>query len=182
MDDDDKFDQLKKALDKINPAEFEWTSDGVIAQEIGEITDDISITSESESITIDLSSIMNNISISTMGTPGCNNTAIGYQAGYIVGTGSPYWSSSINNGLNGTSYSTSPASSTLEVHGDANFDGDIKWKGRSLVKLLESIEDRLAILQPDLEKLEHFEALKKAYEHYKTLEALCSLPVKEEPK
>jgi hypothetical protein len=53
------------------------------------------------------------------------------------------------------------------------FDGDIKWKGRSLGKLLQGIEDRLAILQePSPEKLEKFAALKKAYDHYKTLERL----------
>lgn len=61
----------------------------------------------------------------------------------------------------------------LTVNGDATFDGDIKWKGRSLGKLLEKIEDRLAILsEPDPEKLEKFAALKKAYEHYKLIEKL----------
>ena len=42
--------------------------------------------------------------------------------------------------------------------------------------VMEKIESRLAILTPDPEKLEHFEALKKAYDHYKALEALCQLP------
>jgi hypothetical protein len=53
-------------------------------------------------------------------------------------------------------------------------DGDITWKGRSLDNFLESIESRLAILQPNPEKLEKFEALKKAYEHYKLLETLIN--------
>ena len=35
------------------------------------------------------------------------------------------------------------------------------------------MEQRLAILVPDPTKLEKFEALKKAYEHYKTMESLC---------
>ena len=70
-------------------------------------------------------------------------------------------------------WSTVNPSSGLSVKGDADFEGDIKWKGRSLGKLLEKIEDRLAILQePDAEKLEKFAALKKAYDHYKTLERL----------
>ena len=38
---------------------------------------------------------------------------------------------------------------------------------------MNKVEDRLAILQPDPNKLEKFEALRKAYEHYKTVEALC---------
>ena len=70
-------------------------------------------------------------------------------------------------------WSTISPSSGLHVKDDATFEGDIKWKGRSLGKLMEKIEDRLAILQePDPERLEKFAALKKAYDHYKTLERL----------
>lgn len=75
---------------------------------------------------------------------------------------------------------STPNSGSIEVQGDANFNGDIKLKGRSLNKILDSIERRLGILVPDPEKLEHFEALKKAYEHYKTLEALCEIPKEED--
>ena len=78
-------------------------------------------------------------------------------------------------GSNGTSWTTSvntTPSPDLTVKGDAEFEGDIKWKGRSLGKMLEGIEDRLAILQPDPAKLEKFEALKKAYDHYKLMEKL----------
>ena len=68
---------------------------------------------------------------------------------------------------------TSQSTPSIQVKGDAEFDGDIKWKGRSLGSLLESIEDRLAILQdPDPKKLEKHAALKKAYDHYKLLEKL----------
>jgi hypothetical protein len=38
---------------------------------------------------------------------------------------------------------------------------------------MDTIENRLAILQPDPKKLKKFEALQKAYNHYKMLEALC---------
>lgn len=71
-------------------------------------------------------------------------------------------------------------SSSLKVQGDAEIEGDIKWRGRSLGDMLANIERRLAILTPNPEKLAHFESLRKAYEHYKTLEALCDLPPKEE--
>ena len=40
-------------------------------------------------------------------------------------------------------------------------------------KRLEAIEARLNILVPDPAKLEKYEALQKAYEHYKTMERLC---------
>jgi hypothetical protein len=74
-------------------------------------------------------------------------------------------------GANGTGW-TNP-SSGLKVSGNAEFEGDVKIKGRSLEKLLTTIEDRLAILQdPDPAKLEKYVALKKAYDHYKTLERL----------
>lgn len=57
----------------------------------------------------------------------------------------------------------------LQVHDD----GDIKIGNRSLKTFMDTMEKRLAILQPDPEKLEKFEALRKAYEHYKTMESLC---------
>jgi hypothetical protein len=86
--------------------------------------------------------------------------------------------SSGSNGMWG-SYSTNTSPLTVNqgknaitVSGDAEFEGDIKWKGRSLGKMLEAIEDRLAILTPDPKKLEKYEALKKAYNHYKLMEKL----------
>lgn len=50
---------------------------------------------------------------------------------------------------------------------------DITVDGQSLKKFMKKMEQRLAILVPDPAKLEKFEALKKAYEHYKTMESLC---------
>lgn len=95
-------------------------------------------------------------------------------------TGSYIISSANYNGVWGAVGSTSITASTshpsLKVVGDAEFESDIKWQGRSLGTMLESIEKRLAILTPDPAKLEHFEALQKAYEHYKVLEALCEIP------
>ena len=54
-------------------------------------------------------------------------------------------------------------------------EGDIKIGGRSLKTFMDTMEKRMAILQPDPKKLEKFEALKKAYEHYKHLERLCEI-------
>jgi hypothetical protein len=69
--------------------------------------------------------------------------------------------------------------SSLNVKGDAEFEGKVKVNGQDLGEFMETISKRLAILVPDPAKLEHFEALKKAYNHYKTLEALCELPKEE---
>jgi hypothetical protein len=63
---------------------------------------------------------------------------------------------------------------SIQVKGDAEFDGNVKIKGHDIVKLLEKIEDRLAILiDPTPEKLEKFQALKTAYDNYKLMEKLC---------
>lgn len=90
-------------------------------------------------------------------------------------------------GANGTwGYSTTNASifsssdKSLHVTGDAEIEGDLTIGGVSIKETIDAINKRLAILQPDPAKLEHFEALRKAYEHYKTLEALCQLPIKKE--
>jgi len=95
-------------------------------------------------------------------------------------TSPQYGNITFSNTTNPYIYQTTGIQSSLTVSGDAEFDGDVKIKGVSIAKALEDIQKRLAILVPDPEKLEHFEALKKAYEHYKVLEALCELP--KEPK
>jgi hypothetical protein len=59
---------------------------------------------------------------------------------------------------------------------------DITVDGKSLKEFMKKMEQRLAILVPDPKKLEKFEALKKAYEHYKTMESLCFDEPIEEPK
>jgi hypothetical protein len=87
----------------------------------------------------------------------------------------------LSTGLTGGAGTGYPWSSTpsgiLEVDGE---NADVKINGKSLKAFMEKMEDRMAILVPDPEKLEHFEALKKAYQHYRTLEALCELPKPEE--
>lgn len=107
-------------------------------------------------------------------TSGMNGTSGQYLTS--GGTGSTVW-----NTAPWTISSTSSSPSSLNVAGDADFAGDVRIKGASIAKVLDDIQKRLAILVPDPAKLEHFEALKKAYEHYKTLEALCEIP-KEESK
>jgi len=61
-------------------------------------------------------------------------------------------------------------------------EADIKIGDRSLKTFMDTMEKRMAILQPDPAKLEKFEALQKAYEHYKHLERLCELDDEGEKK
>lgn len=62
-------------------------------------------------------------------------------------------------------------SSTLQINGDANFEGDIKIKGKSIVDSLERIEERLAILHPNEELEEKWENLRGLRKAYMELEA-----------
>lgn len=82
----------------------------------------------------------------------------------------------IINGVNGIDWgaaaiSASPIHNTLEVKGDANFDGDVKIKGKSIVDSLERIEERLAILRPNEELEEKWENLRGLRKAYMELEA-----------
>jgi len=61
--------------------------------------------------------------------------------------------------------------SVLSVKGDAQFDGDISIKGKSLNETLTKIEERLAILHPNPKLEEKWEKLKELSKQYRELEA-----------
>lgn len=67
--------------------------------------------------------------------------------------------------------STGLTGNSLEVSGDANFEGDVKVKGKSIVDSLERIEERLAILRPNEELEEKWEQLRGLRQMYMELEA-----------
>lgn len=60
---------------------------------------------------------------------------------------------------------------TLHVKGDAEFEGDIKVKGKSLNDTLAKLEERLAILHPNERLEEKWEKLKDLRKQYMELEA-----------
>jgi len=59
---------------------------------------------------------------------------------------------------------------SLQVKGDAEFDGDIKIKGKSLVDTLEKIEEKLAIFKPNEKLEEKWEELRELRNRYIELE------------
>ena len=59
---------------------------------------------------------------------------------------------------------------SLDVKGDANFEGDIKIKGKSILDSLEKIEEKLAILRPNEELEEKWEQLRNLRKQYIELE------------
>jgi hypothetical protein len=115
-------------------------------------------------------------------------TVTGPSPSYTVTTtdntssGSLYW------GMNGTSGSagqvlTSNGTNTswitadpslkgasLKVKGDADFDGEVTIKGKSLTDMFEKIEERLAILHPNPELEDRWDELKELGKRYKELE------------
>jgi hypothetical protein len=61
--------------------------------------------------------------------------------------------------------------STLSVKGDADFEGDVTIKGKSLTDMLDKIEERLAILHPNPKLEDKWDELKELGKRYKELEA-----------
>jgi hypothetical protein len=152
MDDDKLLDKIKTALKKVD-------STGKIKDEPemspGPDKDDSEINR--------LISLSNPFSFSSFSMTGLTSCSI-----------PPLTTSQISS-LGASSYASMPnynKNEVLEINGKG---ADIKINGKSLTTTIEAIEARLAILVPNPKKLEHFEALKKAYDNYKTLEALCEL-------
>ena len=117
----------------------------------------------------------------TIGDPDDNSTVINQTTSgtYTIspgglsgsgGTGQLYW------GLNGTSntcLSINPSlkGSQLKVNGDAEFDGEVTIKGKSLTDMFEKIEERLSILHPNPKLEDKWDELKELGKRYKELEA-----------
>lgn len=64
----------------------------------------------------------------------------------------------------------SNASQALDVKGDANFEGDVKIKGKSLNDTLDRIEQRLALLTGNSELEGKWDELKQLGDKYRELE------------
>jgi hypothetical protein len=77
---------------------------------------------------------------------------------------SPTWSDTI-------SISNIQPSSVLQIKGDAEFEGEIKLKGKSLSDTLSKLEERLAILHPNEKLEEKWEKLSELRKEYMELEA-----------
>lgn len=156
MDNDDKEFTISAGDDMSSPAISALTTEQIKSLNFSDINLD----------TISIDTSLNNYG---SGLTGAGKYAAA--GSYMISNNgtNPSWSSlnypSINIG--------STLDKSLSVKGNAEFDGDVKIQGHSILYLLKKIEDRLAVLQePDPEKLEKFAALKKAYDHYKTLERL----------
>ena len=59
---------------------------------------------------------------------------------------------------------------TLKVNGNADFEGEVTIKGKSLSEMFDKIEERLAILHPNPELEDRWDELKELGKRYKELE------------
>ena len=73
-------------------------------------------------------------------------------------------------GINTSWDTTITSNNPLHVKGDAEIEGDLKIKGKSLADAIDNIEKRLAILHPNKDLEERWEQLKALGEHYRELE------------
>ena len=155
---------------------------GIIAQDIcsldlgyGAVPPDygnISYSGGVDTITID-SSTMYGTGTITLPTTTISNG--GYTIGSTGSSGQFY-----TTGAGGHNWNNPPTVNITGTGIDMAAGTDISIDGKSLKNFMNKMEERLAILVPDPSKLEKFEALKKAYEHYKLMESLCQEQPKEE--
>lgn len=79
------------------------------------------------------------------------------------GTGAAQWASiTADPNLKGAS---------IQIKGDAEFEGEITVKGKNLSEMFAKIEERLAILHPNPELEDKWDELKELGKRYKELEA-----------
>ena len=158
---------------------------GIIAQEISSLDlgygaaqpyDNVSYCDYgSDTITIDNSTMNSMYSSGTITLPTTTITNGGYIIGAAGSSGQFY-----TTGTNGHNWNNPPTVNITGTGIDMAAGTDITVDGKSLKTFMNKMEERLAILIPDPKKLEQFEALKKAYEHYKLMESLCQEQPKEE--
>jgi len=92
--------------------------------------------------------------------------SIGSISGANVGYSNTMWTT----GLSGTSAADLNQSGMLSLQGT---NADISINGKSLLKTLEALEDRLNMLVPNPELEKEWDDLKKLGNRYRKLEAKC---------
>lgn len=156
MNDDDK-----KLTDTVTPVEFNWSSDdmsmstGVMAQEIGSVTLDMSTVGAAQSVyTIDTSS-NDTIDLSSITIGGTNGGNIGSAYSFTNN-----WEN--KNTLSGLDEIYSKSGKKINID--------------ELAEVVETIKKRLLILAPNFELHEKYPMLKELYEEYKAMERLLGGP------
>jgi hypothetical protein len=119
--------------------------------------------------TIDLSSSI------TMASPtytisSSPTISIGSISGANVGYSNTMWTTNTTAGWNGTSVADLNQSGKLSLQGT---NADIDINGKSLMKTLEALEERLNMLVPNPELEKEWDDLRRLGNRYRKLEAKC---------
>jgi len=129
---------------------------------------------------IDLSDLSSSITMAspvytispTITISGGGTGAIG--SGSVLAAGQTYsnnmWTTNTTTGWNGTSAAELNQSGMLSLKGD---NADIDINGKSLMKTLEALEDRLNMMVPNPELEKDWDDLKKLGDRYRKLEKKC---------
>lgn len=70
----------------------------------------------------------------------------------------------------GTTNTNTMSTGKVIIAGDAVFEGNIKWQDRDMREWFESVESRLAILQPNVKLEAEYEELAELGRQYKEME------------
>ena len=112
------------------------------------------------------------------GTITTNNTGTAYIPSTVVGGGGTYYSSGV--GTSGPMWTNTTQNANVRITG--NNPTIITDKNSinldEVADLVKILKERFLVIIPDFEKHEKYAALKKAYDHYKLIEAM----VQEEKK
>lgn len=146
---------------------FSNLTDAISAQDYDYQTIDLSssITMASPVYTISGSGIAG----TTAGGPYSVNgsgTSIGISPAYS----NTIWSTNTTAGWNGTGGFTTAPSGTITLKGE---EADIDINGRSLMKTLDALEERLNMLRPNPEMEKEWDELRELGERYRELEKQC---------
>lgn len=114
--------------------------------------------------TVTSSTIASGAQISTPATTVTTNNT----TPFVFSNTIPYTPYTIGGATISSSYNN--MRNSLRVEGDADFQGDIKIRGKSLTEVLDNIEQRLAILHPNNELEDKWQELKELGERYRELE------------
>jgi hypothetical protein len=106
-------------------------------------------------------------------TWGTNTTSIPGNLTWGPGSSGQVYTTNGTGNLSWATLASDPSlkGNSLSVKGDADFEGEVKIKGKSLTDMFEKIEERLAILHPNPELEDKWDELKELGKRYKELEA-----------
>jgi len=98
------------------------------------------------------------------------SSSTGTSTTYSLSNGIGGYNSNLSSGLTFNDFYDNNGRTNMSVKGDAEFEGDVKIKGKSLNAILDKIEERLAILHPNAKLEDKWEKLKELGNQYRALE------------